>query len=438
MKKKDEEQGKQETIFQSLDYKRSRAAYIGQETCNYFIQLLLGDAYLAVLLSNIGLSDAVIGIISSLVSFAFLFQLLSIVMMAHLKNTKRSVLFLDTLSNFIFLSLYLIPFLKANREVKTVIVIVCILLGYLCKYLIQSLIFRWGNSYVAPNKRGEFSALKEVISLISSIAFMLIVGYVIDYYESIQRIRGGFLFIAATMLIINLSNFVSILFIKNESDNKVAEEKRPLRDVLQNTLRNRNFVNVIIMSVLYQFGIYIYSGFMGTYKTSDLLLSVGMIQIINMAGSFCRMIFSKPFGKYSDRTSFSKGYGLALVLVVISNLFFVFCTPKIWWFIIPGTILFNISLAGSNSNNYNIVYSYVKTEYLVQAMAIKQSITGVMGFAASLIGGIILQKIQQNGNTFMGVSIYGQQVLSAISLVFILGAILFNKFVIEKQTRMIQ
>lgn len=436
--KKTVEQEQQETIFQSLDYKRSRAAYIGQETCNYFIQLLLADAYLAILLSHIGISDAVIGIISSLVSFAFLFQLLSIFMMAHLKNTKRSVLFLDTLSNFIFLSLYLIPFLKVSREVKTVIVIVCILLGYLFKYMIQSLIFRWGNSYVAPNKRGEFSALKEIISLISGIVFTLIVGYVIDYFESIQQIRGGFLFIAATMLLINLSNFISILFIKNESNNKVAEEKRPLKDVVQNTLRNRNFVNVIIMSVLYQFGHYLYYGFMGTYKTSDLLLSVGTIQIINMIGAFCRMIFSKPFGRYSDRTSFSKGYGMALMLIVISNVFFIFCTPKTWWFIIPGTVLYNISLAGSNSNNFNIVYSYVKAEYIVQAMAIKQSITGVMGFAASLIGGIILQKIQQNGNTFMGVSVYGQQVLSAISLVFVVGAILFNKFVIEKQTRMIQ
>lgn len=436
--KKTVEQEQQETIFQSLDYKRSRAAYIGQETCNYFIQLLLADAYLAILLSHIGISDAVIGIISSLVSFAFLFQLLSIFMMAHLKNTKRSVLFLDTLSNFIFLSLYLIPFLKVSREVKTVIVIVCILLGYLFKYMIQSLIFRWGNSYVAPNKRGEFSALKEIISLISGIVFTLIVGYVIDYFESIQQIRGGFLFIAATMLLINLSNFISILFIKNESNNKVAEEKRPLKDVVQNTLRNRNFVNVIIMSVLYQFGHYLYYGFMGTYKTSDLLLSVGTIQIINMIGAFCRMIFSKPFGRYSDRTSFSKGYGMALMLIVISNVFFIFCTPKTWWLIIPGTVLYNISLAGSNSNNFNIVYSYVKAEYIVQAMAIKQSITGVMGFAASLIGGIILQKIQQNGNTFMGVSVYGQQVLSAISLVFVVGAILFNKFVIEKQTRMIQ
>ena len=438
MQDKIERQEEQPTIFQSREYKHSRVAYVGQETCNYFINLLLVDAYLATLLSHLGINDAIIGIIASLVSFAFLFQLLAIFMMAHLKNTKRSVLILDTLSNFVFLSMYLIPFFKASRGVKTVIVIVCILLGYLCKYMIQSLIFRWANTYVAPNKRGEFSAIKEMISLIGGIVFTLIVGRIIDHYESINQIRGGFLFIAAAMLIINVLNFISILFIKNESTQKVAAQKRPLKDVLQNTLGNRNFRNVIIMSVLYQFGIYLSSGFMGIYKTSDLLLSVGTIQIINMAGAFCRMIFSKPFGRYSDRTSFSKGYGLALILVVISNAFYVFCAPKTWWLIIPGTVLYNISLAGSNSNNFNITYSYVKMEYIVQAMAIKQSIMGVMGFVAALIGGSILQGIQQNGNRVLGISIYGQQLLCALSMIFVVGAILFNKFVIEKQKRLIQ
>lgn len=425
-------------IYQSRVYKQSRVAYVGQETCNYFINLLLTDAYLATLLSHLGISDAIIGIIASLVSFAFLFQLLAIVMMAHLKNTKRSVLILDTLSNLVFLSMYLIPFFRVSRVVKTVIVIVCILLGYLCKYMIQSLIFRWANTYVAPYKRGEFSAIKEIISLIGGIVFTLVIGHIIDHYESIDQIKGGFLFIAVAMLIINVLNFISILFIKNESTQKVAAQKRPLKDVLQNTLGNRNFRNVIIISVLYQFGIYLSIGFMGIYKTSDLLLSVGTIQIINMAGAFCRMIFSKPFGRYSDRTSFSKGYGLALMLVVISNAFYAFCTPKTWWLIIVGTVLYNISLAGSNSNNFNITYSYVKMEYIVQAMAIKQSITGVIGFVAALIGGSILQGIQQNGNRIFGISIYGQQLLCTLSMIFVVGAILFNKFVIEKQKRLIQ
>jgi hypothetical protein len=45
----------------------------------------------------------------------------------------------------------------------------------------------------------------------------------------------------------------------------------------------------------------------------------------------------------------------------------------------------------------------------------------------------ILNAVQQGGNTFLGISIYGQQLLSAISLVLVLIAILFVKLVVEKQ-----
>ena len=50
----------------------------------------------------------------------------------------------------------------------------------------------------------------------------------------------------------------------------------------------------------------------------------------------------------------------------------------------------------------------------------------------------MLQIIQQNDNKFLGISVYGQQILNVLSLIFIVGAILFNKFKIEKQSRLMQ
>ena len=130
--------------------------------------------------------------------------------------------------------------------------------------------------------------------------------------------------------------------------------------------------------------------------------------------------------------------GLIISLAAASFVFVIFCTPKSWWCIIVFTILFNVSLAGSNQNGTNITYNYVKDEYIVQAIAIKQSIVGVLGFGASLIGSKILEYVQQNGNTFMGMEVYGQQLLAGISLIFVIAAVVFNKAVVEKQKRMIQ
>lgn len=424
--------------YQSPEYKRSRGAYVAQCTFEYLVSILVTDAFLAKLLTYMGISDTVIGIISSLVSFSFLFQLLSIYLMAHLKNTKRTVIFFDTVSQLFFLSIYLVPFLPVGVREKTVLVVVCIILAYICKYLILSLCFKWANTYVDPEHRGEYAAGKEMISLVAGIVFTLLAGQIIDYYEGIGNLAGGFLFTAAAMLVLNICNFVSLALIKNESEKRVATQRKKLREVLRNTLGNRAFVNVVVMVALWEIGRYMTYGFLGTFKTSNLLLSVGTVQIINMIANLFRLVVSKPFGKYSDRTSYASGYRLALGVAAAAFAMIMFCTQKTWWFIVLFTILYHVSLAGIFQNNYNITYSYVKNEYIVQAMAIKQSIAGILGFGASLVGSGILKHVQSNGNTFLGIPMYGQQLLAAISLIFILMAIAFNKFVIEKQERLIQ
>ena len=118
-------------IYQSSDYKRSRKAYTMQCAFEYFVTILVSDAFLAKLLTHMGISDSSIGLISSLVSFSFLFQLLAIYLMSHLKNTKKTVMLFDTLGQMFLLGLYLIPFLPVTVRAKTVIVILCVLFAYI-------------------------------------------------------------------------------------------------------------------------------------------------------------------------------------------------------------------------------------------------------------------------------------------------------------------
>ena len=72
--------------YNSPEYRRSRTAYIAQCAFEYLVTLLVADAFLAKLLSNLGMSDTMVGIISSFASLAFVIQLFSI----FLVNTKIS------------------------------------------------------------------------------------------------------------------------------------------------------------------------------------------------------------------------------------------------------------------------------------------------------------------------------------------------------------
>lgn len=423
--------------FNSVDYKRSRTMYMAQCTFEYFVTILVADAFLAKLLSNIGISDGAIGIISSIITLAFLFQLLSLFLVSKIKNVKRTVIISHTLCQLFFASLYLIPFMPTSTEVKTLIVVVCVLFAYIFNYLVASILFKWANSFVDPKKRGIFSATKEMISLFTGIFFTLAAGAIIDKYEALGNIKGGFLFISISILVLTVLNFISLLYIKNENMEQ-ERVKHSFKDIYANTLGNKNFKNIVTMTVLWDIARYISVGFLGIYKTKELMLSVAAVQVINMIGNVARLVLSLPFGRYSDKHSYAKGIELGYIIAAAGFAFNVFATPDTWWCMVIYTVLYNVSLAGSNQNAFNITYSYVKSDYIVHAVAIKNSIGGIFGFCASLVGSKILNYIQGNGNIIFGIPMYGQQFLCLITFVIIVVNVLFIKFVIEKQKVMVQ
>lgn len=425
--------------FETTAYKRSRASYMVQCTVEYFVALLVADAFLAKLLLHIGVSDALIGIISSFISLAFVFQLASIVLLRNKVSTKKLVIVFDTLSILFFMFLYLVPFLPVANEVKTVLVVLGILMAYAFKYLIYSICFKWANSFVHPNKRGEYSAVKEIISLVSGMIFTVIAGNIIDEYEGLGNIEGGFLFLAIAILIFNIVNLICLMLIKKEEVDEGAETAAiPMKEVLANTIGNKAFKKIVALQVLYDVARYFTIGFIGVFKTKELLMSVALVQVVNIIANFVRCLISVSLGKYSNKNSYVKGFKLGLIMAASAFLLNVFTTQSTWWIIIIYTVLYSSSVAGTNMNSFNITYNYVDSKYISQAMAIKNSIGGIAGFLASLVASRILTLVQNNGNLIFGVHIYGQQILSLISFVIMAIAILFIKFKIEKEKIIVQ
>ncbi len=420
-----------ERPFDSPDYRRSRNAYTAQCAFEYFVAILVSDAFLAKLLKQIGLDDAAVGIIASLVSFSFLFQLFSILLMQRVRNVKRTVLIADTLSQTLFFGVYLVPFLPVSSGARGWIAAGCMLTGYAFKYAVSSMVFRWSNSYVDPAKRGDFSAVKEMISLLSGIAFTLAAGFVFDRFEAGGDMKSAFLVLAGVILLLNVCCFVCFCLIRKPEN--IEAEHRPLGEVMRSVFGNRDFIHILVLACLWDAARYISVGFLGTYKTEDLALTVGTVQVINMAANLCRFAVSRPFGRFSDRTSYAHGFRLALLIAAGAFAVGCFTAPATRWFIVLYTVLYNVSLAGSNQNAYNMTYSYVEPSLMVQAMAVKSSVGGIVGFCASLLGGRILSAVQGAGNRIAGIPVHGQQVLCGLSLLLTLAAFLYAKLVVEKQ-----
>ena len=430
----------QTDIYQTPAYRRSRKAYVMECAFEYFVSILVTEAFLARLLTAIGMSDALIGVISSFVSLAFLCQLFSIFVVQHIRNTKRFVILFHTLSRIFFMSLYLIPFLPFAYKYKEILVVICVLAAYFGNYFVTSMLYKWCNSHVDPNHRAEFSAGKEIISLTTGIIVSLSAGYIIDHFAAVDNLEGGFIFCAIAIFIFSLCDLICLFIVKKDVQPVEKIPTVPFREVLKNTLGNKNFRNVVILTVMWYIAAYMTTGFLGTYKINahELAFSVGTVQIINLVGNLGRALISKPFGRYSDRTSFARGLKLAFMFAALSFAVLVFVTPSTRYLIIVQALLYRVCLAGSNQNMINITYSYVDNRYFVQATAIKNSIAGLCGFGASLLGGRVLAWVQANGNTVFGIPMHGQQLLGLISCLITAGIILFLHFVVQKQTVMKQ
>jgi len=425
--------------FDSREYKRSRVMYIAQSTFEYFVTILAGDVFLAKLLTHMGISDAMIGIISSLVNVAFLFQLLTMVLNVNPRKHKSVTILGQMISMAMYASLFMLPFLPVSDGAKPFVVMGVMLTAQISIQLVSPYLFRWANSFVSPRRRGRFSAVREIVSLVSGIIFTLTAGAIVDHFEGLDNIRGAFLFIAISILVIAVLNFISLSYIKRDFEVKEDKgEKVPFGDIMKNTFGNKSFRNVIIMTTLVSISRYFSLGFIATFKTVDLLYSVTAIQVINMVANAGRILVSVPFGKYSDKTSFADGLRLGYILESVGLLALVFTTNSTRWGIIVYSIFYNMSFAGTNQNSFNITYSYVDQKYFVYAMAIKTAISGSLGFSTALVAGKILSYIQANGNVFMGIPMYGQQFLSFVSLIIMIVNILFIHFVIKKQEIRIQ
>jgi len=91
-----------------------------------------------------------------------------------------------------------------------------------------------------------------------------------------------------------------------------------------------------------------------------------------------------------------------------------------------------MSMAGINGGLMNIIFDFVPPSERPAALGIKYSVGGLAGFFASLAGSVIVTSIQKNGNTFLGMPFYAQQLLSVIALAICIVLVIYMRTVIAK------
>lgn len=411
-------------------YKTSRFLYILEATFEYFISILVGGAYLAKITSSLGISDSLTGILTSFVSLGCGFQIIAI-FLANKRPMKRWVTILHSINQLAFALIYLVPFIELSQTAKIILFIAFLLIGHIINNVVNSPKINWFMSLIDDKKRGNFTANKEMVSLISGITFSFAMGSIIDHFEKIGNLNGAFAVCGFSIFALTLLHSATLIFSKE----KPAEEKEKIsnKQLLGALIKDKNLFKVILISVLWNVVNYASVPFYGSYQIKELGFSMTFVSILSVAYAIVRTIFSKPMGKFADKYSFANMLNICFIIMLVGFGVNVFTVPengKVFYTIYY--ILNAVAMAGINSATINLIYDYVDKEKRIGALALKSSLAGVAGFFTTLIVSPLVSYIQNNGNRFFGLEVYAQQVVSAIAVILLTILIIYLNLVVRK------
>ncbi len=409
-------------------YKRSRFMYICEAALEYLISILVAGTYLAMITKELGISDTLTGIISSFISLGCVFQLFA--MLLRKGNTKKTVLFLSILNQLLFMFLYIIPLMGGSKNMKTVLFIAVILLAYFFYNVAHPKKIDWFMSLVDYEKRGVFTAKKEMVSLISGMAFSFIMGAVADHYKEIGEIRTAFIICAIVIFVLMILHTLTMVFTIEKPTEKTENHQK--RELLS-ALKDKNILCITVVFVLWHIASYCAIPYYGTYQIGELGFSQGFVAVLSVVYAVARVSFSFFWGRYADRRSFAKMLRLCFAVAALGFLINAFCIPENGKIIYTLYYICNaIAMGGINSALINLCYDYVEEEKRTDALAISLAIAGVFGFFATLVVSPLVTYIQNNGNTIFGIHAYAQQVLSVIAFIMTVLTILYVSIFLVK------
>lgn len=415
--------------------KRGRILYIIEAALEFFIAKMVAGSFLATLTKELGFSDSLTGILSSIISLGCLFQLISILIRP--KRTKGFVIALSIINQLLFMFLYIIPLLNFSAVIKTVLFVAGIIVAYMIYYIAHPNKISWMMSMVDDSMRGGFTAKKEIISLVSGMGFSFAMGAVTDYFKENGNIKGAFIVSAITIFVIMLMHTLSMVFTPEK--NVTDKRSRDLWSNIKTTFCNKNIVMIMGVYIIY----YIAKGFCipfyGSYAINELGLNLKLIATVGMLGSVSRIIASPFMGKYADKKSFAAMIEICFIFLAVSFAFMALPAKGIEKILyILYHIIHGISQAGINSALMNLAFDYVPREKRSDTLAVCQAVAGLVGFLTTLFASFIIASVQKNGCQIFGVNIYAQQLTTVVGVLVSVLAIFYVKYIVIRKTKKIK
>jgi len=434
------------------DFKKSRINYTIADSATQTIAQLVGGTFLATLMSYCDISDANIGIITSLVSFAALSQLF---LMNHFKRLKKYkfLVCVTALQRSLFAIIYLIPLLSLGGTQKAIFIVLLYFIGQVFVQIGIPASQDWIASLVPSRLRGKYFSIKDSIAVFVVSSIMLLSAIILDFFKP-RNILTGFIIIGALIFILTLINVISLSKMKEpktsyvneagkemhgriakkakESEKAKKEAEQGIISELKGAFLDKKFRKAFTIQCLFTFAFYICIPFNASYQINDLALPYTFIMLVGFIANLYRIYITPKLGRLADKYSMAKILRYTLFALGLNFLTMAFTVPgNAYPLHIIGAIFSSTAWAFVGIGLFGLQLDFFKNEKRMVWLTITSSLSGIFGFLVSILGGVILNYLQKSGLQLFGMKIYAQQVLNLIGFFIILFAVYYVKYHIE-------
>lgn len=413
-------------VFDSKPYKKGRLFIIAEAALEYFIALCVTTTFLTAILNEMEVSASLQGIISAISSLACSVQLFAVFGVKKNYPCKRWVSILNLVNQLSFGILYCIPFADFSKEIKIAVFIGLLLLAYGCQNYLTPSRVNWQMSLVADNKRGIFTANKEIVSLIGGMIFSQAAGMMVDYFKARGDMRTCFIIFAVTVTVLSLLHLFTMLSMKEPEPEKNIPPKK-FGEICRLVFGSSKLRMVILYDSLYCASV-VSLHYYTFYMTNYMGFKYGYLTLVAIVHSLFRAVVSRFLGKYADRHSWVSLLRLCMTVLSAGFAVFVFCTPSNAFIIYPlFSLCYAFALGGINSGKTNLCLDYVEHEDRRYILGFQHAISGIVAFAATLAASAFVDYAEINQP--FGANIYPQQILFGLSAVML---VLINIFLMPR------
>ena len=407
----------------------TRIAYVINAAFEYFISLFVTGTMLGYLLDTVGFSDSLQGVLGTVATFTCGAQLFAIFLSE--KRVKRICIAGNLINQICFIILYLFPFFDLSTKERTVILLILLIGGHIINNAVSPSKIAMYMDSVQLNKRGSFTAIKEMISLAGGIALSLVMGRIADIFRSADGLptKEYYVICAVALVVMTLIHTGSVVAATEKT--APPAEKTSLNTTVKRIVKNTKFTKVVVVDILWNVTTALSISFFASYLREELAFSFTQIALLTTISSISRIIASPLLGKIADKYSFATSMTISFGIAGAGFLAMVFTAPETKWLYIAYSCLYGIAMAGINSGVINLVYDYVGQRDRATAMGFKNAIGGILAFFTALLSGAVMDAVQKRGGFYiLGARMYAQQMLSLFSLVMVILLIAYMRLVI--------